>query len=203
MLKFPDPHSRTFVLARQDAVRALGLPAALKLPNNLTLSAWYRTTTVDSSNMANGSEIVSLGDNVVLRVRAGPVGVWQARWPRRQRVPEVLRRHRRPSGRQVAPPRRGHRVVGDEDLLRRRPGLQQRHRRRHPVRGGERPVGGPARDPLRATTSTATSTICASMAGPCPPARSRRWPPAGSEPSSTEHDIAGPPGAGARSAASE
>jgi hypothetical protein len=70
-LKFSDPQSRTFDPAQQDGVHGLvPMPAALKLSNNLTLSAWYRTKTVDSSSMANGSEIVSLGNNLVLRLRA-------------------------------------------------------------------------------------------------------------------------------------
>jgi hypothetical protein len=60
-----DPRSRAFVRANQQAVQLAATPAALKPANNLTLSAWFRATSIDTS----GAEIISAGDNYVLRLR--------------------------------------------------------------------------------------------------------------------------------------
>jgi hypothetical protein len=46
-------------------------PAALKPANNLSLSGWYRATQVDTA----GGEILSQGDNYVLRIRAASAEV--------------------------------------------------------------------------------------------------------------------------------
>jgi hypothetical protein len=64
-----NPFSRAFVKASVQAVRLAATPAALEPANGLTVSAWYRATSVDTS----GSEIVSAGDNYVLRLRAGQI----------------------------------------------------------------------------------------------------------------------------------
>jgi hypothetical protein len=64
-----NPLSRAFLKANGQAVRLVATPAALKPANGLTVSAWYRATSVDTS----GSEIVSAGDNYVLRLRAGQI----------------------------------------------------------------------------------------------------------------------------------
>jgi Cys-rich repeat protein len=64
-----DPRSRAFLRANQQAVRLAGIPATLEPSNNLTLSAWYRATSVDTS----GAELISAGDNYVLRLRPNQV----------------------------------------------------------------------------------------------------------------------------------
>jgi len=64
-----NPFSRAFVRASQQAVRLPVAPSALKPANGLTLSAWYRATTVDTS----GAELISAGDNYVLRLRTGQI----------------------------------------------------------------------------------------------------------------------------------
>jgi hypothetical protein len=64
-----NPFSRVFVRANQHAVRLATIPAALKPANGLTVSAWYRATSVDTS----GAELVSAGDQYILRLRAGQI----------------------------------------------------------------------------------------------------------------------------------
>jgi hypothetical protein len=67
---FPDPHSRAFVMANDHGVRLASMPAVLKPSNNVTVAAWYRTSQVDSdSDGATGSEIVSAGNQYLIRVR--------------------------------------------------------------------------------------------------------------------------------------
>ena len=61
-----NPFSRLFARATQQAVKLAATPVALKPANTLTLSAWYRATSVDTS----GAELISAGDNYVLRLRA-------------------------------------------------------------------------------------------------------------------------------------
>jgi hypothetical protein len=60
-----NPLSRAFVRASEQAIRLAGTPSALKPANGLTLSAWYRATSLDSS----GAEIISAGDSYILRLR--------------------------------------------------------------------------------------------------------------------------------------
>jgi hypothetical protein len=67
-LTFANPLSRAFVMANAQAVFAT-LPAALKLTNNLTVSAWYRTAATDSQATSIGSDIVNAGSHYLLRVR--------------------------------------------------------------------------------------------------------------------------------------
>lgn len=68
-IKFPDPSSRTFLVASRQAARLPMLPAALKPANDLTLSAWFRSS--GPLGVGNGSEVVSGGDHYSLRVMAG------------------------------------------------------------------------------------------------------------------------------------
>jgi len=68
-LKFPNPQSRAFVLADRHAVQLAPIPPALKFTNNVTISAWYRLTALDTG----GSEIISAGDQYSVRVSAGYV----------------------------------------------------------------------------------------------------------------------------------
>ncbi len=62
---FSDPFSRAFSLANQQGVQLANAPAAVKPANDLTIAVWYRSTIVDST----GSELVSLGDQYLLRLR--------------------------------------------------------------------------------------------------------------------------------------
>jgi hypothetical protein len=63
---FPNPWSRQFSMARSHAVHLAAIPAALKPANNFSLSGWFRTTMIDETY---GSEIVSAGDQYMLRIR--------------------------------------------------------------------------------------------------------------------------------------
>jgi hypothetical protein len=72
-LGFPDPASRAFTRANRHIVTLANMPAAIKPVNELTLSVWYRATTIDtgpSGSMA-GSELVSGGDNYLMRLHIG------------------------------------------------------------------------------------------------------------------------------------
>jgi len=64
-----NPSSRAFDRTKQQAVRLAATPLILKPTNGLTVSAWYRATSVDTS----GAELVSAGDNYILRLRKGQV----------------------------------------------------------------------------------------------------------------------------------
>ena len=74
-LSFPDPSSRAFLRANRHAVTLASMPASIKPAADLTLSVWYRATTIDtgSSGSTGGSELVSGGDNYLLRLRSGDV----------------------------------------------------------------------------------------------------------------------------------
>ncbi len=74
---FPDPFSRAFSLANQQAVQLANAPATLKPANDLTVAVWYRSTMTDST----GSELVSLGDQYLLRLRQGQLE-WTKNTPR-------------------------------------------------------------------------------------------------------------------------
>jgi hypothetical protein len=65
---FSNPRSRAFVLANRHAVVA-ATPAALQPANNLTVAAWYRTTTTDITGTSVGSEIVNVANDYILRLR--------------------------------------------------------------------------------------------------------------------------------------
>ena len=68
-IMFPNPQSRLFVATKAQGVRLVNAPAALKPPGALTISVWYRTNKLDAS----GSELVSLGDNYMVRLRPGDI----------------------------------------------------------------------------------------------------------------------------------
>ncbi|HXU83700.1 MAG TPA: LamG domain-containing protein [Polyangia bacterium] len=65
----PNPHSRTFDNAQRESVRLAAFPQDLRPNNDLTLSAWFRATTVDTS----GADIISGGDTYFLRLRTGSI----------------------------------------------------------------------------------------------------------------------------------
>jgi hypothetical protein len=67
---FPDPSSRQFVTAKQEAVELANAPAALKPQNNLTITVWYRSPATDT----NGGEILTLGENYALVLRPSRIG---------------------------------------------------------------------------------------------------------------------------------
>jgi Concanavalin A-like lectin/glucanases superfamily len=75
-VRFADPASRAFSAASRHAVRLAAAPAALKPTNNLTISLWFRTTSLDIGHDQGGtpgprsSEALSLGDNYLIRIRA-------------------------------------------------------------------------------------------------------------------------------------
>jgi hypothetical protein len=69
---FPDPRSRHFTRgATRQAVQIANMPDSLQPANDLTVSAWYRSSGIGAGNM--GEEIVSAGDNYLLRLRATQV----------------------------------------------------------------------------------------------------------------------------------
>jgi hypothetical protein len=59
---FPDPLSRQFVTAKQQAAQLASAPPALKPTNDVTLVAWYRSTAADTF----GGSVISMGDNYLL-----------------------------------------------------------------------------------------------------------------------------------------
>jgi hypothetical protein len=63
-VSFPDPRSRRFTRANRSNVRLNPMPAELQPPNNITLSAWYKATSVDTA----GAEIISGRNSYVLRL---------------------------------------------------------------------------------------------------------------------------------------
>jgi hypothetical protein len=67
---FTDPFSRVFDLSKRQAIQLAPMPAALKPANNITLSAWYKASAVDNDGSPTGSEIMSGGNQYILRVRA-------------------------------------------------------------------------------------------------------------------------------------
>jgi hypothetical protein len=73
MLTFPDPSSRAFVRANRHFVQLTNMPASLKVPADITLSAWYRATNLDSAG--SGSEIVSGGDQWMMRLHSADLEV--------------------------------------------------------------------------------------------------------------------------------
>jgi hypothetical protein len=74
LLEVATSRSRAFVLENASAVRAVGLPAPLR-PPNVSVSVWYRTTRTDFNGTNVGSELVSLGDNFVVRVAIDQIEV--------------------------------------------------------------------------------------------------------------------------------
>jgi Concanavalin A-like lectin/glucanases superfamily len=76
---FSNPASRAFVAGSRHAVRLSPAPPALRPSNNLTISLWYRTTTLDlGHDPPAASEAISLGNNYFVRIRAADIA-----WTRR------------------------------------------------------------------------------------------------------------------------
>jgi hypothetical protein len=67
-----DPSSRQFTRANRHAVRLLNMPNSLKLPNEFSVSAWYKTSNLGLGTQT-GEEIVSAGNSYLLRVRNNQV----------------------------------------------------------------------------------------------------------------------------------
>jgi hypothetical protein len=79
-LKGPNPFSRAFVASNRQAVRLSPAPAIIQPVNNYTISAWFRTSTLDIGHSSattipgpRASELVTQNDNWFLRVRATDV----------------------------------------------------------------------------------------------------------------------------------
>jgi hypothetical protein len=68
-LRFANPRSRAFTGTQ--AIALASMPDRLRPTTELTLSAWYRATEVDTE----GSEIISLGNNTLLRIRTSDIDV--------------------------------------------------------------------------------------------------------------------------------
>jgi hypothetical protein len=71
-LRFANPRSRAFTGADQQGILLANLPDRLRPTAELTFSVWYRATTVDSGG---GGELISLGNNSLLRVRTDDIEV--------------------------------------------------------------------------------------------------------------------------------
>jgi hypothetical protein len=67
-LMFSNPRSRSFAIASRQGVRLGTMPSALRPLNNLTISVWYKSTRIDLDNGVPGSELVSGGDQYMLRL---------------------------------------------------------------------------------------------------------------------------------------
>jgi hypothetical protein len=63
--------SRTFTRANRQAVRLANMPNFLKPNNELTVSAWYKSGALGAG--MQGEEVVSAGNNYLLRVRNGQI----------------------------------------------------------------------------------------------------------------------------------
>ena len=71
---FANPASRAFAAANRHAIRLDPTPSALKPANNITVSLWFRTTTLDSGhNPPASSEAISQGNNYFLRIRSNDI----------------------------------------------------------------------------------------------------------------------------------
>jgi hypothetical protein len=68
-VKFLDAGSRSFVSAQRQMIEIASMPAGLKPTAELTLTAWYRATAIDGGG--NGSEVITGGNNYLLRLRPG------------------------------------------------------------------------------------------------------------------------------------
>jgi hypothetical protein len=72
-LMFSNPRSRSFAIANRQGVRLATMSSALRPANNLTVTVWYKATRVDQDNTAPGSDLVSGGDQYMLRLTATDV----------------------------------------------------------------------------------------------------------------------------------
>jgi hypothetical protein len=71
-VSFADPRSRLFDRAQRQAVSLTPMPAGLQPVNDLTVSVWYKARTALGGGMT-GEELVSAGDNYLVRLRATQV----------------------------------------------------------------------------------------------------------------------------------
>ena len=72
-LMYPNSFSRAFTLTSRHAVQLAPIPAGLRVANNVTMSVWFRTTGVDNqAGDSRGSELISVGNSYLLRVRDLP-----------------------------------------------------------------------------------------------------------------------------------
>jgi hypothetical protein len=71
-LKFANPRSRAFVATSRQLVRLSPLPAAFKVSNGVTLTAWFRATSIDSTGYA---ELISVGDGYLLIMSRAQVAI--------------------------------------------------------------------------------------------------------------------------------
>jgi hypothetical protein len=78
-ISFADPRSRAFDSSQRQAVLLSPMPPALRPEVEMTVTAWYRATTVDTATLADGgvsysgAELVSGGNQYVLRLRTNQV----------------------------------------------------------------------------------------------------------------------------------
>jgi hypothetical protein len=72
-LQFANPRSRAFVTSSEFEVRLHNLPAALLPANNVTLSIWFRSTSV--TDPTGLGELISLADGFALIIEADSVGM--------------------------------------------------------------------------------------------------------------------------------
>jgi hypothetical protein len=73
---FPDPLSRAFTMSKRHTLQVTDVPAVLRQAPEVTVALWYRATTLDTS----GSELVSAGDSLFLRLRGGGGAIDFGRW---------------------------------------------------------------------------------------------------------------------------
>jgi len=71
-VSFADPRSRLFDRTQRQAVQLVPAPAGLQPVNDLTVSVWYKARTGLIGGMT-GEELVSAGDNYLVRLRATQV----------------------------------------------------------------------------------------------------------------------------------
>jgi hypothetical protein len=73
VLRFPNPRSRAFAMASRHAVQVAPMPAALKRPNDITVSIFYRATAVD----AGDATLFSAGNSYGVKVGRSSLEVWK------------------------------------------------------------------------------------------------------------------------------
>jgi len=78
VVTFADPSSRAFLRANRHIVTLANMPASIKPASDVTISVWYRATTIDTGpggGSPAGSELVSAGDNYLMRLHSGDVEI--------------------------------------------------------------------------------------------------------------------------------
>jgi hypothetical protein len=74
-MQFPDPGSRQFTGSSRHEVRLANMDTSLRRTNDITISAWFRTTQITDSN--GYAEIFSLGDGCILYIGRNEVGFFK------------------------------------------------------------------------------------------------------------------------------